>query len=130
MKVLYPSVKILFLIIMLLAGAGIYAQNKATDPVVVVKNRSDKNVNIAWPAFSGDVSQYVLERSIDARRFQEICVYVSMLSNDEASFEFTDRFRTPYAGPLYYRLRVEGLDGSVVYTPVTTLKAVQNKYTE
>ena len=130
MKVLYLSVKFFLLTITLLAGASIYAQNKATDPVVIVKNRTDKNVNLAWPAFTGDVSQYVLERSLDSRKFQEICVYVSMLSNDEASFEFTDRFRSPYAGPLYYRLRIEGLDGNVIYTPVTTLKAIQNKYTE
>ncbi|HUQ64662.1 MAG TPA: hypothetical protein VM101_00805 [Flavitalea sp.] len=130
MKVLYPSVKIFLLIITLIGGASLNAQNKAADPVVIVKNRSDKNVNLSWPAFTGDVSQYVLERSIDARKFQEICVYVSMFSNNEASFEFTDRFRSPYAGPLYYRLRIDGLDGSVVYTPVTILKAVQNKYTE
>ena len=124
---MYPSLKIFLLVITLVAGAKSYAQNKIIDPVVKVKNRSDKNVNLAWQAFTGDVSQYVLERSTDARKFQEITVFVAMFSNDETSYEFTDRFKSPYAGPLYYRLRVEGLDGSVLYTPVTILKAVQNK---
>src|SRR5689334_4767297 len=109
------------LVIMLVAFTSAYAQKKTNDPVVKVKNRSEKNVNLIWPAFTGDVSQYVLERSIDARRFQEVSVVVAMLGDDEPVYEFTDRFRAAYAGPLYYRLRVEGLDGSVVYTPVTTL---------
>ena len=127
---MYSSIKIFLLLIVMIAGASTNAQQKIIDPVVKVKSRSDKNVNLTWQAFTGDVSQYVLERSIDARRFQEVIVYVTMMSNDEPVYEFTDRFRSPYAGPLYYRLRVEGLDGSVVYTPVTILKAVQNKYTE
>jgi hypothetical protein len=107
---------------MLIAGASVNAQQKMTDPVVKVKNRSEKNVDLSWQAFTGDVSQYVLERSIDARRFQEIIVFVTVLSNDEPAYEFTDRFRSAYTGPLYYRLRVEGLDGSVVYTPGDNFK--------
>lgn len=112
---------------MIVALTTSYAQTKMTDPVVKVKNRSDKNVNLIWPAFTGDVSQYVLERSIDARRFQEVSVVVAMFGSDEPVYEFTDRFRAPYAGPLFYRLRVEGMDGSVVYTPVTMLKSMQDK---
>ena len=112
---------------MMIAFTSSYAQNKTNDPVVKVKNRSDKNVNLIWAAFTGDVSQYVLERSTDARRFQEVSVVVAMFGNDEPAFEYIDRFRSPYAGPLYYRLRVEGLDGSVVYTPVTISKAMQRK---
>lgn len=110
--------------------ASSIAQNNVIDPVIKVKSRGDKNVNLIWRGFTGDVSQYILERSIDARKFQEIAVFVAMFSDDEPFYEFTDRFRTSYGGPLYYRLRVEGLDGSVIYTPVTVLKAVQNKYTE
>jgi hypothetical protein len=129
MKVLHPLIKIALLLVMIVSFTTSYAQNKPSDPVAIVKvkNRSEKNVNVIWPAFTGDVSQYVLERSIDARRFQEVSVIVAMFGNDEPVFEFNDRFRTPYAGPLYYRLRVEGLDGSVVYTPVTILKALQVK---
>jgi hypothetical protein len=126
-KVLYPSVKISLLVIMMIAFMSSYAQNKKDDPVVKVRNRSDKNVNLFWPAFTGDVSQYVLERSTDAQRFQEVSVVVAMFGSEEPVFEFNDRFRSPYAGPLYYRLRVEGLDGSVVYTPVTISKALQRK---
>ena len=128
MKVLRPSINISLLLVILLACTSLQAQIKASDPVVKIKNRSDKNVNLIWPAFTGDVSQYVLERSTDARRFQEVSVVVAMFgSNEEPVYEFTDRFRSAYAGPLYYRLRVEGLDGSFVYTPVTSLKALQNK---
>ena len=127
MKVLRPSINISLLLVILLACTSLQAQIKASDPVVKIKNRSDKNVNLIWPAFTGDVSQYVLERSTDARRFQEVSVVVAAFGDDEPVYEFTDRFRAAYAGPLYYRLRVEGLDGSVVYTPVTTLKAMQNK---
>ena len=127
MNVLRPLLNFSLVIMMLLAFSALYAQNKMTDPVVKVKNRSEKNVNLIWPAFSGDVSQYVLERSIDARKFQEVSVIVAMFGSDEPVYEFNDRFRAAYAGPLYYRLRVEGLDGSVVYTPVTTLKPLQNR---
>lgn len=127
MKVLYPSIKIFILLITLVVNASSYAQNKVVDPVIKVINRSDKNVNLAWQAFTGDVSQYVLERSTDARKFLEISVFVAMFGNDEPSYEFNDRFKSAYAGPLYYRLRVEGLDGGVVYTPVTILRAMQTK---
>ena len=109
------------------AIASTHAQSKLSEPVVKVKNRNEKNVNLIWPAFTGDVSQYILERSTDAQRFQEVSVVVAMFGSDEPVYEFSDRFRSPYAGPLYYRLRVEGLDGSVVYTPVTILKAMQGK---
>jgi hypothetical protein len=127
MKVLRPSINISLLLMLLLAVTSLHAQNKTGDPVVKVKNRSEKNVNLIWPAFTGDISQYVLERSTDARRFQEVSVVVAMFGSDEPVYEFSDRFRSAYAGPLYYRLRLEGLDGSVVYTPVTILKALQNK---
>ncbi len=127
MKVLRPSIRIFLLVMMIMCCVSSYAQNKMNDPVVKVKSRSDKNVSLIWPAFTGDVSQYVLERSTDARRFQEISVVVAMFGNEEPLYEFNDRFRSAYAGPLYYRLRVEGLDGGVVYTPVTMLKAMQAK---
>jgi hypothetical protein len=112
---------------LLFAVTSLHAQRNAGDPVVKVKDRSEKNVNLIWPAFTGDISQYVLERSTDARRFQEVSVVVAMFGSDEPVFEYNDRFRSAYTGALYYRLRLEGLDGSVVYTPVTILKALQKK---
>jgi hypothetical protein len=127
MKVLRPSINISLLVMMLFAFTSMHAQNKAGDPVVKVKSRSERAVNLIWPAFSGDVSQYILERSIDARKFQEVSVVVALYAGDEPVFEFSDKFRNAYEGPLYYRLRVEGLDGSIVYTPVTILKAMQNR---
>ena len=127
MKVLRPSINYSLLLMMLFVAASLHAQIKVSDPVVQVKNRSDKNVSLIWPAFTGDVSQYILERSTDARKFQEISVVVAMFGSDEPAYQYNDRFRTAYAGPLYYRLRVEGLDGSIVYTPVTIVKAMQSR---
>jgi hypothetical protein len=125
MKVLRPSINFSLLVMLLFAFTATHAQNKISDPVVKVKSRSEKNVNLIWPAFTGDVSQYVLERSTDSRRFQEVSVIVAMFGGDDPVYEFNDRFRSAYAGPLYYRLRVEGLDGSTVYTPVTIIKPMQ-----
>jgi hypothetical protein len=127
MKILRPSINTSLLLLVMFAVTSSYAQKKTGGPVVKVKNRSEKNVNLIWPAFTGDISQYVLERSTDARKFQEVSVVVAMFGSDEPVYEFNDRFRSAYAGPLYYRLRVEGLDGSVVYTPITMLKGLQNK---
>lgn len=101
-----------------------YSRTNITDPFVKVKFRGERSVSLLWQAFTGDVSQYVLERSVDGRKFQEIGAFVTVMNNDEPYFEFVDRFRSPYMGPLFYRVRVEGLDGGIVYTPVTILKAV------
>lgn len=81
-------------------------------------------VSLAWMAYTGDVSQYVLERSTDGKRYVEVSAFFT-LSNEEPYYEFTDRFKSAYPGPLYYRLRVEGHDGGMIYAPVTVLNAVK-----
>jgi hypothetical protein len=143
MKLLYPTLKNYLLAFAMLLTLASYAQDKTfasakvssqssvtydrskvSDPVVKVISRSDRHVSIAWPAYSGDVSQYILERSIDGKRFVELTAVVTVMSNEDPYYEFTDRFKSSYTGPLFYRVRVEGLDGGVLYTPVTILKAV------
>lgn len=124
MKALYLSLKPLLFACVLLAAQTSTAQSKIIDPVVKLTGRSDKTVSLAWVSYTGDVSQYVLERSTDGKKYQEVTAYYT-LTNDEPYYEFTDRFKTAYAGPLYYRLRVEGQDGGVVYAPVTILNSVK-----
>lgn len=116
--------KLFFFACILLAAQTINAQSKNIDPFVKVTARTDRTVSLIWPAYTGDVSNYVLERSIDGKKFQEVISFFT-LSNDEPSYEFTDRFKSPYPGPLYYRVRVEGQDGGMLYAPVTILYAVK-----
>jgi hypothetical protein len=144
MKVLYRSLRFFFIALILIVAASSYAQEKnhtaevnqnkssailnnrtkIIDPYIKVRSRAERSVSLAWMAYTGDVSQYVLERSVDGKKYQEVSVIVSV-NNEEPYFEFTDRFKSPYAGPLYYRLRVEGLDGGAVYAPGTILYAAQ-----
>ena len=129
---MYSAFKICLLIVFTITTTGIIAQEKSyavaaniaplsnysrtniTDPFVKIKFRGEKAVSIIFPAYSGDISQYVLERSVDGKRFQEINAYVTVMNNEEPYFEFVDRFRSAYMGQLFYRVRVEGLDGGVV----------------
>lgn len=120
MRSLSLSLRLLVFVCILFAAKSSSAQQKIVDPVVKVKGRTDKMVGLTWMAFSGEVSQYVLERSTDGKRFVEVAAFFT-LSNDEPYYEVMDRFKTPYPGPLYYRLRVEGQDGGILYAPVTTL---------
>ncbi|MBL7697645.1 MAG: hypothetical protein JNK79_05785 [Chitinophagaceae bacterium] len=124
MKALYLSLRLLFFACIFLAAKNSIAQSKIVDPVVKVKGRSDKMVSLVWKAYTGDVSQYVLERSTDGKKFVEVSAFFT-LSNDEPYYEFDDRFKSSYPGPLYYRLRVEGQDGGMIYAPVTILYAVK-----
>jgi hypothetical protein len=94
-------------------------------PFIKIRGRAERKVALAWPSFSQDVSHYVIERSTDGRRFQEVGLLFTV-GAEEPRFDFTDKFRANYTGPLYYRLRVEFLDGNAVYTPVTIMKAIVN----
>jgi hypothetical protein len=147
MTFLYPIIRTGFLFILLLVAAikvnaqeksyaanakesrspqmSIQQRNGIKDPYVKVRGRTEKKVALAWPSFAEEVSHYVIERSIDGRAYQEVGLLFTV-GAEEPVFDFTDKFRTAYLGPLYYRLRVERLDGSSAYTPVTTLSAVQS----
>lgn len=85
-------------------------------PAIKVKGRSEKKVLLNWSPFSGAVSHYVLERSLDGRNYQEAGVLFTGDWEEEPEYFFTDKLRRSYAGPLYYRLRVVGLDGTEIYT--------------
>ncbi len=138
MKTLYPTL-IAILIIGTVANAQnvSYAINAAEQtktsysiapsesdaPFIKVRARTDKKILLTWMPFQGAVSHYVLERSTDGRSYQESGIFFTGDWQTEPAYFFTDKFHKAYAGPLYYRLRVVGLDGSVIYTPVTLLDA-------
>lgn len=144
MKTLYPHLqKISTLFIALIITGGVNAQQKVNstitkqissfsytsdradsiDPFVKIRTRTDKKIVLTWAPFKGGVSHYVLERSTDGRSFQEAGLFFTGDGSDDSEYMFADRFRSPYLGPLFYRLRVEGLDGSEIYTPVTIINA-------
>jgi hypothetical protein len=145
MRSFYPTVKkIFFLAIVLAIALATDAQEKkyaknatqntssipnnkpgAADRVIKVKGRLENKVGLMWAPFIGDVSHYVLERSTDGKKFNEIALFFTGDSGEETMYHYTDKLRRSYGGALYYRLRVEGLDGTVILTPVTSLNAVR-----
>jgi hypothetical protein len=142
MKSLYPkqstTLKFYALLVTFFIASSTYAQDDAyakhtktnftssvtkAEPVIRVKARSDRKILLNWSPFSGAVSHYVLERSTDGRSYSEAGLLFTGEWEEEREYYYTDKFRSPYLGPLYYRLRVVGLEGSVYYTPVTILNA-------
>lgn len=95
------------------------------DPVVKIRARSDKKVTLSWAPYRGEVSHYVLERSTDGRSFTEVGLLFTGDSSNEPVYSYDDKFKSAYKGPLFYRLRVVGLDESEIYTPLTVINAAQ-----
>ena len=132
---LYPTAKKLTFLLaaMLILGSaqaqqGDYVSNSSNDKysagktpvragmVIRINGRNERQVMLNWSPFAGGVSHYVLERSGDGRHYEEAGVLFTGDSDDEPQYYYTDKLRKPYAGPLYYRLRVVGLDGTELYT--------------
>jgi hypothetical protein len=143
MKTLYPSIQKISALLMAVAIVGaVNAQqgeyalntrstasyttqpNKLAGPVVRIMARSANKIVLKWAPFSEGVSHYVLERSPDGRRFEEVGHFFSGEWGNEPVYTYTDKFRRAYAGPVFYRLRVVGMDGSEVYTTVTIAEPV------
>ncbi len=99
-------------------------QGNVIEPVIKVKGRTDRRILLSWAPFPGAVSHYVMERSADGRLFEEAGLFFTGDWGEEPMYNYPDTFRKPYLGPLFYRLRVVGLDGSEIYTPVTVLQAI------
>ena len=140
MTLLYPQGKVLPAVVMLLmiinsakAQSHDYAVVKSSASQVSVKSahitvinileRSASQVALSWAPFPGAVSHYVLERSIDGKNFQEAGVFFTGEWLEEPVYRYTDRLRKRYTGPLFYRLRVVGMNGDEQYTWPTILKA-------
>jgi len=84
--------------------------------VIQIRARSERQAMLHWAPFREGVSHYVLERSIDGRQYAEAGVFFTGEWGNEPDYFFTDKFGRPYTGPLFYRLRVVGVDGSEVYS--------------
>jgi hypothetical protein len=145
MKTLYPSIpslqKIAALSIAVFLFGAAYSQDlayvktssngstsvsvKYMEPVIHVKMRTERQIVLSWIPFKGAVSHYVVERSVDGQTFQEVGLFFTGTNDweSEPEYFYTDKFHRPYSGPLYYRLRVVGQEGSVYYTPPTILNA-------
>lgn len=94
---------------------------QVNEPYIKITARTQTKIMLTWSPFKGAVSHYVLERSTDGHIFEEAGVLFTGDWETEPDYFYADKFRKPYAGPLFYRLRVVGLEGSVIYTPVTIL---------
>jgi hypothetical protein len=135
MKTTYPHISIL--LIALIITSAVHAQQREMDVIaeqslttyssnqatagqaIRIVGRNDQKVVLTWAPFKGAVSHYTLERSFDARVFHEACVFFTGDWNEEPDYVYHDKLKSSYAGPLYYRLKVTGLDGTEVYTSVS-----------
>ena len=97
------------------------AKKEVKESVVKVKTRTSSKVLLTWAPFNGAVSHYVLERSTNGYNYYEAGILFTGESANEPEYIFTDNLRVSYNGPLYYRLRVVGLDESEIITPVTIM---------
>ena len=96
----------------------------ASQPYIKIVGRKDQKVLLTWAPFKGAVSRYILERSFDGRNFDMAGMLLTSDDwNNEPDYYFTDFLRNAYPAQIFYRLRVVGQDGSVIFTPVTILNA-------
>lgn len=135
MKTLYPAIQKFSLLLLAVIITGVvnaqnsdvatrsktnasYAVNHARliGPAVNIGSRSERKIQLRWAPLSGAVSHYILERSFDGRKYNEAGVFFTGEWLEEPEYVYTDKFRSAYSGPLYYRLRIVGLDGTEVYT--------------
>lgn len=104
-------------------GKAVFTDNNSNviEPVIKIKGRTERQILLTWSPIEGAVSHYVLERSTDGRIFHDAGLLFTGDWENEPDYYYTDKFRKPYLGPLFYRLKVVGLEGSVIYTPATVL---------
>jgi hypothetical protein len=90
-------------------------------PYIKIKARTDRKILLTWAPIPGGVSHYVLERSFDGHTFEEQGLFFTGDWVEQSEYSYVEKLRRPIAGPLFYRLRVVGVDGTVIYTPVTII---------
>lgn len=72
-----------------------------------------------------DVNEFVLEKSIDGIKFNSIGVVKPYQNSRQYIFADTK----PGTGPLYYRLKITGLNGSITYSTVVYFNNHHNQLT-
>ena len=143
MKTLYPTIQkipVVLLAILVAATAnaqkGDYATNSRSTasystptnviagPVIRVRARSANKIVLSWAPFSEGVSHYVLERSPDGRHFEEAGLFFTGEWGNEPAYVYTDKLRHADEGPVFYRLRIVGQDGSELYSTVSIAEPI------
>src|SRR5436305_1340054 len=73
-----------------------------------------------WSTVAGDFDHYVIERSLDGQKFENIGTVENKAGMNNGQFNFRDHFRTAIAlnNDFYYRLKQVGADGTTVYSKV------------
>jgi hypothetical protein len=79
---------------------------------------AQKHVLLSWQTGSGKTERFFLERSADAKTWQDLG---SLAATDARSYQYTDQ--QPLNGISYYRLRQQDADGSLNYS---VIRIVQN----
>jgi hypothetical protein len=82
---------------------------------------SSGDVLVSWTAAGmGNTSAFVVERSTDGIQYTDLGQVAPQSGSDEThSYEYTDfRVAALHANILYYRLKVEATDGSVLYSKI------------
>jgi hypothetical protein len=110
-------------------NVGAYASNRfkivfrplATLPVTFVDIKAiaqTKQVNVQWSvAQELNIQRYVIERSTNGVNFSEIGNVDALQLN---AYQFVDQ--NPEKGSLYYKIKSIGIDGSVQYSKIASLK--------
>ncbi len=73
-----------------------------------------------WSTVAGEYDHYVIERSLDGEKYEEIGTVNNNAAISDGQFNFRDHFRTSIAlnNDFYYRLKQVESNGNVVYSKV------------
>ncbi len=135
MKTLIPTLIAVFIISSTQAQENSYAsiskeipsssysvvRAEKTEPYIKIKARTDKKILLVWAPFPGGVSHYVLERSVDGHTFEEQGIFFTGDWEEQSEYSYVEKFSRSASGPFFYRVRIVGVDGSVIYSPLTVL---------
>jgi len=82
-----------------------------------------------WSTVAGEFDHYVIERSLDGQKFENIGTVENKAGVNEGQFNFRDHFRTAIAlnNDFYYRLKQVAADGSTVYSKVLIARMFNTK---
>jgi len=73
-----------------------------------------------WSTIAGEYDHYIIERSLDGQKYEEIGTVKNDATVSDGQFNFRDHFRTAIAlnNDFYYRLKQVEANGDMVYSKV------------
>ena len=119
---LYPLLIPMFVV--LIAASFTTDTTNKKESVVVIKSRTQSKILLNWQPLPGDISHYVIERSVNGRGYYDAGLVFTDEVTRELEYFFTDDLKMNYGGALYYRLRVVKMDKSETITPVTVVSRI------